>query len=259
MIKQYQFNGKPFFFIQLNITDDNGKRHQPKFKTDKNGNRISSKHSAKKLEVEYYSNFMSKLKDDFSNLSFTEWHTKFLSIIKLSYKRSTYMQYDGDIRKWISHEILESKLTSIRKSDVHTLIYETLPMKGASPHTQKRILKSLRRIFEAAVEEGYLAKNPAQGIKVKVPPPKKLVLNTDEVMHFLENAKAIKHPFYYHWSIALLTGMRNGELFALRWSDIDMVTKNICISASWSNKDGYHSTKANKNRICPISSDLYEL
>ncbi len=36
-------------------------------------------------------------------------------------------------------------------------------------HYQNNLLKMVKRIFEMAVEEGVLAKNPALSIKVKVP------------------------------------------------------------------------------------------
>ena len=59
--------------------------------------------------------------------------------------------------------------------------------------------------------------------------------------------------------MALLTGMRNGELYALRWRQIDEVAGLISINCSWTNKDGLHPTKSNKNRTFPISGELRSL
>jgi len=200
-----------------------------------------------------------KVEGEYSKLSFTEFHEEYLKQIRLTHKRGTVINYDGGLRKWLTVDFSNKILNNFTKSDIHEFVFESLPQKGASIHTQKRILKILRIIFQAALEDGYIARNPAAGIKVKTPPPLKQVFNTKEASFFLEKAKESNHPFYFHWAMGLLTGMRNGELYALRWSDIDEISGNITISASWSNKDGYHSTKSNKTRIFPISTELKKL
>lgn len=169
------------------------------------------------------------------------------------------MQYDGDLKKWLPEGFGDKKLTEYTKSNIHELVLKTLPKNGASPNLQKKTRRVLARIFEAALEEGLINRNPCKGITVKVPPPKKEVLVTGEASRLLTCARLSRHPFYYHWAMALLTGMRNGELYALRWKDIDIVSGTINISSSWSNKDGYHCAKSNKNRIVPISEDLKQL
>src|SRR5690606_1773750 len=116
-------------------------------------------------------------------------------------------------------------------------------------------LKHVRRIFAMAIEEGILAKNPAKGIKVKVPESKKLVFNKTEVMALLEEAKKQNHPYYNHWVLALLTGMRTGELYALQWTDIDFESGFISITKSWNRKNGFGPTKSTLNRVVPISKE----
>jgi integrase len=92
-----------------------------------------------------------------------------------------------------------------------------------------------------------IARNPCKGIKVKVPPPEKLVLNHDEVIKLLSEAKRTHHHFYYQWAFVLFSGLRNGELYGLRWNDVDLVTGNITLRGQWTNKDGHHSTKSNRS------------
>ncbi len=259
MIKTYTYSGKNFYLIQLSYTDKKGKRHQPKYRLDLSGHRITSKRKAERLEVEYRMELKAKVECKYSILSFAEFYEVYLKQIRLTHKKGTVLNYDGGLRKWLTTDFTNKKLNDITKSDIHKFIFESLPKKNASVHTQKRILKILRIILQVALEEEYIARNPANGIRVKTPPAIKQVFNTKEAVHFLEQAKESQHPFYFHWAMALLTGMRNGELYALRWSDIDEIAGNITISASWSNKDGYHSTKSNKTRIFPISSELKKL
>ena len=110
-----------------------------------------------------------------------------------------------------------------------------------------------------AVEDDILGKNPAMGISIKIPPAKKKVINSNEANILLRIAKECNHRFYYHWTFALFTGMRNGELYALRWPDIDFETGLISVTKQWTSKDGLHSTKSNSNRVVPISKELKKL
>lgn len=50
--------------------------------------------------------------------------------------------------------------------------------------------------------------------------------------------------WYYHWALALYTGMRNGELYALRWDHIDLDANQIHVKSNWNNVDGFKSTKS---------------
>lgn len=98
----------------------------------------------------------------------------------------------------------------------------------------------VRRIFERAVEKGIITINPAKGMVMKVPRVNQLVLNVEKADLLLTNAKITGHRFHPVWAFALMTGMRSGEMYALKWSDIDFVTGNISITRQWTSKDGGH-------------------
>ena len=114
----------------------------------------------------------------------------------------------------------------------------------------------VKRIFEMAGEEGVLSKNPALSIKVKVPQAQKKVLNAQEAGTLLEEACKRQHRFYKVWVFALMTGMRSGEIFAMRWQDIDMETGLISVNKQWTSKDGIAPPKNRENRMVPINEDL---
>lgn len=114
----------------------------------------------------------------------------------------------------------------------------------------------VRRIFQLAVEDGHIDRNPCSGISVKVPESDLTVLTNKETAKFLKEAKLCGHRFYPVWVVALMTGMRSGELFALRWTDVDFEAEIISVSRAWSNKNGFCPTKTQKSRAVPISKDL---
>ena len=135
------------------------------------------------------------------------------------------------------------------------LIFEKLP-EGTTPHTRKHTLKLVKKIFEMAVDNQELSKNPCAGVTVKAPVNDQEVLNRVEVDMLLAEAKATNHYFYPVWVTALKTGMRSGELIALLWSDVDFEGKMIHVNKSWSSKNGLKRTKNERNRVVPISEDL---
>ena len=64
----------------------------------------------------------------------------------------------------------------------------------------------------------------------------------------------------YCWAMALLTGMRNGELYALKWEDIDLDSSMITVQRSFNKRENnFKSTKAGYWRTVPISSELKSL
>ena len=114
----------------------------------------------------------------------------------------------------------EMELGDFSKVNIHKFIFED--MLSSTPHQKKDVHKILRRFFEMAIEEGVINKNPAKGIKIKLPSPEQKVLTSEEADKLLKEAHVCNHRFYPHWAVALFTGMRNGEIYALRVSDVDL-------------------------------------
>lgn len=141
----------------------------------------------------------------------------------------------------------------MKPSDVHNVIFNDC--KATSSYTQKGLLKIVKRIFNLAIEEAIIVRNPAVGIRVRCAEANQAVLNKSEVEILLSEARRTEHRFFPHWMLALLTGMRSGELYSLRWTDVDIVTGKISISKAWTKCNGEGPTKTAKNRIYPISNE----
>jgi len=211
--------------------------------------RVSTEREAKRIEFE----FKNTLQGHKNKVTWSNWSEHFLTRYKNEFSPSTYTNYKHNLAKWVTPLWKEKFLDEITPSDVHFLIYEHLT--DVSSYTRKTFLKLVRRVFNMAIEEGVLTKNPAIGIKVRLEEVIQLVLNKNEIDVFLKQAKAANHRFYPHWALALLTGMRSGELHALRWTDIDLETGFISINKSWHRFGGEGPTKTAKNRVCPISKE----
>lgn len=86
-------------------------------------------------------------------------------------------------------------------------------------------------MFESAVENGLLAKNPVpkavKCINGKKPKAGR-VLTIDEQISFLEAVKGKSN--YNQYALVLQTGLRVGELTALKWCDIDFENKLLHVA-----------------------------
>jgi len=117
-----------------------------------------------------------------------------------------------------------------------------------SPTMRHEVFRTLSSALKAAVREGHLEHNPCQGI----PAPRKSdfearTLTTEQAQRLIEVAWDTRMgPLL---TVALATGMRSGELFALQWHDIDMSGGKITVSKSvkWLPK-GQHEVGPPKTR-----------
>lgn len=145
-------------------------------------------------------------------------------------------------------------INSFTPQEIRNLINERLGHRF--PSTQKNLLKCIRGVFEHAFEEGHVLRNPTPKMKFNIGNKLTSVLNEQEAKYLLKMAKEYESEWYPHWAFALMTGMRNGELYALTWEKIDLIKRQIRVDTSWNNKDGFKTTKSGDHRIIEIAKDL---
>ncbi len=247
-IRTYNLNDKKLYEVYVTGRNSKGVRVQRR----RPG--IESLHKAKQMEFELKRE-LAQLKEEAVPYRWGEWFEVCMQRMKIEMKPSTIYNYQTQIRKWIHPHWKKTEINVISRADVHELIFETCAA-IVSPNNRKTILKMVKRLFQMAVDDGLILRNPCVGIQVKAPEVEQKVLTNSEVGIFLREAKINDHRFYSIWAVALMTGMRSGELFALRWSDIDLDSGTICVSRQWSSKNGYGPTKSQRSRIVPVSGDL---
>lgn len=130
----------------------------------------------------------------------------------------------------------------------------TVQKKLLSIATINRELSVLRRMFNIALREGWILKNPFSCgealIQTSAERRRERVLTLEEEIRLL---KACNHPQRKHLKtllIALLdTGARKGEMLKLKWKDVDLESRLITIQAL--------NTKTLKKRQLAITQRLY--
>lgn len=119
-----------------------------------------------------------------------------------------------------------------------------------SPATINRDLCALKSAFNKAIKWGFIQTNPIKGeSKLKESPGRVRYLMEDEWPKIKEAAQ--KGPPFLYPAIFLAreTGLRQGEIRRLRWSDVDS-SKNLI---------RVHNTKGNRIEMIPINSVVQEL
>lgn len=99
---------------------------------------------------------------------------------------------------------------------------------------------------------------PCEGYKSLRKAPDKIpeVLTLSEIRHLLKTAQQTNHPWYPIWAMALMTGMRSGELYALEWDSVDFENKTIYVHRNWTSKEGYGQTKGRYWRAVPMNDEM---
>lgn len=151
---------------------------------------------------------------------------------------TTRTDYENRIYNHIIPEIGKIPLNRLSQSDLQQFyakkktdgrkLHAKTYGKGLSDRTIRGIHANCRTALQRAVQEGLIRTNPAVGCKL---PPKKAremqVLTQNEIIRFLHQAK--EEGYYELFLLELGTGMRRGEILALKWSDLNFATGELRI------------------------------
>lgn len=212
---------------------------------------------------------------DSNRLKVDEWFFKWLEIyVKPLKKEATYQQYRILYEQHVSPIIGHRKLPGVDSSDIQMVVAKmnskivkkavlddkgnTIKpeQKGYSSKTMKETVGVLRRGFAKAVKDKKIPESPVKDIEIPNKQKKqRKVLSIKELHDLFEAMKNSR----WIWAMRLLlvTGMRRGELLALRGNDIELDNRRIVIDESDSTA-GIGDTKSAKIHYVPLSKKAIE-
>jgi integrase len=138
------------------------------------------------------------------------------------------LQHDRHLGAQHTHDVLSLQIARLR---------DNLERKFA-PATVRITLAFLSRLFSWAMREGLAPCNPCQGVERPAAPSGLDFLSDVEVRALLDGLAAratSTNGDMLHTCVALAiyTGLRKGELFGLRWSDVDLETRRLTVARSY--------------------------
>jgi integrase len=241
--------------------DHKGKRKAKKVGTD----RRTAIEAAKKIEAKLtLEEFKIGTAEEKKVPTFGEYATLWLeTYVKSLRRKSTYERYQVALIKHIFPAIGNISLDQVTRGDIRALL-----LKHHTQGRSKSAVCTLRDIcsgpFVAAIDEELISVNPVAGVlkRLNIKREKKLPiepLTHKEVNLFLKTCileKAFRehYPFFL---TAFRTGMRLGELLALKWGDVDFHGKFIRVSKSY-RKGELGPTKTSGERRVDMSDHLIE-
>ena len=158
---------------------------------------------------------------DAENLTVSEYLDRWLEdSVKGSVWHTTYRDYKGHVRNHIAPEIGRVRLAKLTPAHVQAL-YRKKSDSGLSPRTVNYIHATLHKALEQAVKWRLIPYNVSDAaVKPRQERRETLALTLEQVYAFLEAAREAEDRFEALYVVAVFTGMRPGELLALRWSDL---------------------------------------
>lgn len=165
---------------------------------------------------------------DAPKLTLSQYLTMFLdNDVRPRLRPATYTAYEVIVRCHLVPHIGAVKLDKLNREHVKRLDAEMAKAKK-SPRTRQFAYTILRKALDEAMRSGYITRNPAA--LVKRPTSRRKVFqpfDQDQARRFLEAAAEDRlHALYV---LAIATGMRQGELFALQWKNIDLESGRLSV------------------------------
>lgn len=144
-------------------------------------------------------------------------------------KPNTRTNYEGVIRRHLIPEIGKVKLSHLTPQHVQQVLNKK--EKEGSPYLVRNIRAVLRAALNHAVRHGHLARNVAELVEApRVPGSKVQPLSVEEARKLLASLKG--NHFEALFTVAMMTGMRKGEVLALRWVDVALEERVIRVTGS---------------------------
>jgi len=190
-----------------------------------------------------------------TDVSFAEAADEWLRYIEhdRGRKPSTVVGYRALLRAQLLPTFGELSIESITTPMIEAWIAEV----DRAPATRRKALVLMHGVFKRARKLHGLPRNPVA--EVEKPPVERSgdieVFSPEEVMALVRAAASQQDAAIY--ITAAFTGLRRGELLALRWRDVDFSGQVVRVRASYS--DGALTTpKSGKVRSVPMAPDVAE-
>ena len=200
-----------------------------------------------------------------NNISFQDLYDEYVKTKQGEIRETTLNKFISDCRLHLLPFFAEKALSKISVKDVQEW-KNKIKEKGFSHITNTNLYGCLRALFRYAIKMEYLEKNPVQIVgnftttDFQAAEEKIHFYTPEEFQRYMKAAAekadtTLGHCLYTFFAVAYYTGMRKGEINALKWSDLDGDVLKVRRSIAQKQKGGDRETAPkNKSSIRDIQA-----
>lgn len=158
----------------------------------------------------------------------------------LTVSPKTAERYRELVRLHVRPHLGDMKLQAIRSTRIEAFYNDLRVGRGPdgkderrplAPRTIGHVHRLLVKILSTAERDGLIALNPARRAqRPKIERTEIRSLSEDQVRTVLTKLRG--HPMFFIAALGLATGMRRGEMLALRWRDVDLDAAELQVAQS---------------------------
>lgn len=181
-----------------------------------------------------------------------EW----LTLKRGTIKDSTYIKYSTAIGKHIKPSLGGLTVACLTSLVTEQFAHDLIHKEKLTPKTAKDILVVLNSVLK------YAAKQAPYLCKTEIPYPKAekkemRVLTREEQDSFTSYLLKDIDNFKFATLFALLTGLRIGEICALRWRDVSLTEETVCVKCTMQRIKNLDCDAGSKTKVVISSPKSY--
>jgi integrase len=187
----------------------------------------------------------------FEQFAAEKWEPLALTTIK----PSTARYYRFQLRKYLLPTFGPMRLRDLDRETLQAFVVGK-KQQGYSSSTLHGVRTTLSKLLQQAVEWNYVEENTARGLRIgdRVPKKEPVFLEPRDALKLIES---LPEPCRTVVLVAVLTGLRIGEIAALRWSRVDFLRGVLQVKETYSDETGFGTPKTRSSvREVPLSEPL---
>ena len=177
---------------------------------------------------------------DPSRITVRDWLSTWLGAVRQEVSPRTHERYSELIQHFLAPAIGHVPVQKLSPAHIQATYNELATGKrrdgrqgGLSPRTRRQIHAVLSSALARAIEQQLIAHNPAEAFRRRLPKVERREMTTLTAEECGRLLAAVRHRrLYWPVLLALATGMRRGEILALRWRNVDLDSGTIRVVES---------------------------
>lgn len=204
-----------------------------------------------------------------SVVTFAEWSLQWLDELRATVKPATYASYLHKLKKYLWKALGELPMYQLDTEAVRKVV-DSWTSEGLAHTSIKVFFRLLNQAMNHAIKQGIIENNPCDAVKLPKSTKERVrALSLSEQRKLEQVVEEDSDPRAKTVNLALRTGMRIGEIAALKWDAIDLESRLIYVNETYQ-RVSYGNGKKSKlqfgppksqasKRVIPMSNKVHTL